>query len=106
MHMKIYRVFAVSIGLALGVAAVSDALAGGLPEIEPSVVEANGSRYYVQSSDALSEAHYTAGGRFAASSGNVVPGIVTLHPEATWLPNVVLDVNQPRRARPGFRRIR
>ncbi len=83
------------IAIALNVAALSAAPAdaGGLPDDPPIVIYAPHGPVTVQSSDALSPSAYTANGRFAASSGDVDRGQVTILPEALWMPDVVVEVD-------------
>lgn len=83
------------IGIALVIAALSAVPvdAGGLPDDAPIVIPAPRGPVTVQSSDALSPSAYTANGRFAASSGDVDPGEVTILPEVLWMPDVVVEVD-------------
>lgn len=84
--------------VALVLAAPAAGLAGGMPEPEP-FIPLPVPPIIVQSSDALSPSGYTAHGRFATSSGNVDPGIVTIVPDVLWVPDTSVDIDHDRRRR-------
>lgn len=93
-------VLAIIVAMALG-ASINGSHADGMPEVVYPPAP-TGDWIIVQSDDALTTGS-TAYGNYAASSGDVRPGTVTLMNEATVLPDILVEVDRRDRVRPGPR---